>query len=875
MRRDSTIYAAPPAEPSPPQAAQAPRRGRRLAGTLARALAAGGLVTLLMLLVYQLPVTHVVDVGGYDAAYTQGFYDPVRAGAATTPAALEGSDGSARWTRDSSFLVFPQAGLPAQITLRLRAPAGAPREVVVLLNGAQELGRVVAGPSWQAATFSIDGGLLKPNDVVIELRTATAPLGGGDDRLVGVLLDRATYQVGPAPIVPYPPQLLYAALAAAMLWLLVAPLGMPPPARQVARSQAPWRAALSPALLAWACGALAIGGLFLLLYRLQMPYPYPLLRLLPALDGALAALVLLRYGPALVRRLPALPDTLALAGVGAWLVAILLAAQQHLTLSVPGVEKDFRVFALRSAHLAGQFPAGTTSPALDGVLRADGFYNLGYPLLLWLARPLAAGNPFLAARAVAALSGALLLLAGWLLARRLLGRAPALLALVLLALSPLVVQQALYVGTDMPFAALSVLALALLVPPHQGRTSPWLAAAAGLVAGLAFLMRHPGLLLLPFGWLALWLNRTAPGPQHNTRSIALIAFTLAFAITIAPQLFVNMRDTGQPLFSQQAKNVWQAMFGDGDWGRWAEAHNEIGLAQVIAQDPPRFALNWWNNLRGFVGTGGEDAREFGQAVQLRLLGFPANWLAIAGLLGWLGTLVAAGRLAAQPAEQPPNVRGSRASLGLLLLWIALYVLAISVGLPLQGRFVLPLAPIYAAAAAWLLARLRRPGMRNPDDLPAAQLQRVAGQRNFAARFSAGTPALLAALLLLPLLWGGFGAGTAYVLRSRPPDEPARARAAGRAEAPGQPADELAIIQRVLARLQPGERIIVRADPAAPIGKYSAIAHLVQPAPADDSPATLRASGAAYLIWSAALGPAPELGLPTDTAGIYRIYRLKP
>ena len=109
----------------------------------------------------------------------------------------------------------------------------------------------------------------------------------------------------------------------------------------------------------------------------------------------------------------------------------------------------------------------------------------------------------------------------------------------------------------------------------------------------------------------------------------------AFLLTISPQLYVNLRDTGSPLFNQQAKNVWQGVFGDGDWGRWAATANDITLGRVIAQDPARFVANWWANVRGYFGTGGEDTREFGQATQLRLLSFPANWLAIAGLLGWL------------------------------------------------------------------------------------------------------------------------------------------------------------------------------------------------------------------------------------------------
>src|SRR5215210_9439490 len=122
-------------------------------------------------------------------------------------------------------------------------------------------------------------------------------------------------------------------------------------------------------------------------------------------------------------------------GIGAWTAAVLASAQRHVTLSLPSVEGDFRVFALRSAHLIGQFPAGTNDPARDGVLRADGFYNLGYPLLLWLTRPFTSDNPFLSARLIAALSGALLLLAGWWLARQMLGRGAALLALLMLALS--------------------------------------------------------------------------------------------------------------------------------------------------------------------------------------------------------------------------------------------------------------------------------------------------------------------------------------------------------------------------------------------------------------------------------------------------------
>src|SRR5262245_22540157 len=173
MRRDSTTYSAnQPNTPNPESVSPPAIRLRAVAiQGAARLLAAMALGALLLALAYQIPVTHNVDVGGYDSAYVQGFFDPERALPGQQRPELDGSDGGARWTRERSFLVFPQAGLPAQITLRLRGRRanGASPEVVVLLNGTRELGRFTAGGDWRDYAFTIDGGLLKPNDVVIEL----------------------------------------------------------------------------------------------------------------------------------------------------------------------------------------------------------------------------------------------------------------------------------------------------------------------------------------------------------------------------------------------------------------------------------------------------------------------------------------------------------------------------------------------------------------------------------------------------------------------------------------------------------------------------------------------------------------------------------
>jgi len=813
------------------------------------ALTWAALGALLIMLLSQIPATHVVNVGGFDAAYTQGFFDAERPGDPGGPRPyLEGAEGGARWSGASAALIFPQAGLPGEVSLRLRGwrASGPPPQVTLLLNGVTELERFQASGAWEERQVSIRGGWRKATDFFIEIRADTTRLADG--REAGVLVDRAVYRVGPGLIVPYPAQVAYAAAVGALLWSLLRAGGNAPRAGRSEQSFAAGRFAPAAALLVY-------GLAWLLLYRLQPPlYPYPLRALPPLTALALGGLLALRDGPALAARWPRLVSVVApIAVIGLWTAATLVLAQQHVTLSRPGVENDFRVFATRDT--------------LAGVFRADGFYNLGYPLLLWLARPLFEGNAFLAGRFLAALSGAALLGAGYWLARVMLPPGPALLALLALALNGLVARYGLYVGSDMPFAAcvtLSVAALAAalrtgasqshpvsearhgifagrtwrpnatwrqcdnagIANPEPGQTADnpegrgalWLAAIAGLGGGLAFLMRHPGLILLPWGAIALLLAaRSRPG-----RLAAIFAGAMLAAML--PQLIVNTMATGNPLYNQQAKNIWLAVYGNTDWGRWEEAPNDIGLAEVALRDPARFLENWWRNVIGYTGSGAEDTSEFGRAWQLRLLGWPANWLAVGGLLGWLLLLI---RRSGQDLRAPAA----------LLLLMAGYVALVSTAFSLQ-RFFLPLAPIYAAAAGWSLWRLARGG-----------------------RLLLG-----ASLALVVVLWGGYANGARYVLAQ-------------------QPAEEVAAIRMVQAATAPGELIAARVSDRLPLAKYSAIAHRVVDWPprvvagaaigAEDL-AALYAAGARYLLWDETAGP-PPLTDPTaarvSASGRYGLYRL--
>ena len=122
------------------------------------------------------------------------------------------------------------------------------------------------------------------------------------------------------------------------------------------------------------------------------------------------------------------------------------------------------------------------------------------------------------------------------------------------------------------------------------------------------------------------------------------------------------------------------------------------------------------------------------------------------------------------------------------------------------------------------------------------------------------------LVLIVLLWGGYGAGARYVLA-------------------GQPADEVAAVQMVQAFAPPEARIAARVAGRLPLAKYSPIAHRMVDWPVGSdlavpitaaSLAEARAAGATYLLWDEAAGPPP---LPSpDAARVatsprYTLYRL--
>jgi hypothetical protein len=334
----------------------------------------------------------------------------------------------------------------------------------------------------------------------------------------------------------------------------------------------------------------------------------------------------------------------------------------------------------------------------------------------------------------------------------------------------------------------------------------------------------------------------------------VLLFIVGFALAAAPQFIINTQQTGQPLYNQQAKNVWLAVYADTDWGRWNEEADTVALLELVRRDPARFAANWWGNVVAFLGSGAETGSAEGRALQLRLLGWPANWLAIAGLLGWLVAGWQHWRLRRRDAKPlPPACRvPGPGIIGLsLLLLLLLYVAGASLAFILP-RFFLPLAPVYAVAAAWCAGVLTGARSEPAPTVPEAE-RRL--RRH-----------LLALLLLLLLLAGGIQTGARLVLERQPPDE-------------------VAAITMTQAALEPGDFVLTRLPADVPVAKYSALAHRAlnwPDAPAGRQPRAVleRASeeGVPYLLWDTRSYGEPPLPAADDAlvgqAGRYGLYRLE-
>ncbi|TMQ69797.1 MAG: hypothetical protein E6K81_14085 [Candidatus Eisenbacteria bacterium] len=244
-----------------------------------------------------------------------------------------------------------------------------------------------------------------------------------------------------------------------------------------------------------------------------------------------------------------------------------------------------------------------------------------------------------------------------------LGTRLALLAALFLATNPYFVRYGYTASTDALALALQAAALALLLG-CMGRRA---AAAAGLVAALAFLTRYSAITLLPVGLLAAACGGRPAGPGTSRRAEKL-AFAAGFAALVLPWLGFSLAH-GAGVGASLHHNLAYEVFA-----RALEPQFK-SLWDVIARDPAAVARQMAINVAAHLR---DDARI--------LLGPP---FAAAALLGGL----LAGATGALRRGWP---LATAALLGFLAFVPVFY----------SERYSLALLPFYAVAAAYLFAAPR-------------------------------------------------------------------------------------------------------------------------------------------------------------------------
>lgn len=344
---------------------------------------------------------------------------------------------------------------------------------------------------------------------------------------------------------------------------------------------------------------------------------------------------------------------------------------------IPPYENDFPGFADRAS-------------SLKSAVKLDGFYPLGYPLALW-ALSQGTGSEFVAAKAVAIGSSLLLIAASWSLARTVAPGGVSWLLPLLVVANPYFWESSLFLGTDMPWAAFQLLALGAAI--KGVRRARWTTFAwAGAALGLAYLFRYTALVMAPVLWTYLLIWRPLPREGHQNGRAAL-AFTLAFLIVALPQLVTSAWERGNPFFTLQAKNVWFAIYGQGDWqGNWADLRSDIGLFQVISMGLGRFLAHWGIEFAKWWAYAGVLVSGMSRIALASLPTLGKAMLALAGLAP-IGIIASLGlRLRGQLGQ----LRISSVTQFMVLYFVA-YGLSIALVF-VQPRFYLALLPVLLLAA---------------------------------------------------------------------------------------------------------------------------------------------------------------------------------
>jgi hypothetical protein len=283
----------------------------------------------------------------------------------------------------------------------------------------------------------------------------------------------------------------------------------------------------------------------------------------------------------------------------------------------------------------------------------NGFYPLGYPLLLRFGFGVVGdyrlvGNLLSVVAAVAVLASIYGITsqfnfpipARWLL-------------LLMIGLATPFVQHAAFLGTDMAQLGFVFPALYVLVKYKEPKHLFW----GGACLGLAYLMRYTAILFLVPTLALFGARRTWQG------ATAIVAGFILFAL---PQLLASTLQTGNPLYNQQAYNVFAGLMvekGESDlWKIFASAPTNLNWVGLISEYGIAIIVTIIQNMR-------------------RIIFEPWTWTGV-----YFSLLVV-----------PALIWGFLSAwkdfaLALLMSWWVVYAFAVSMTF-LNSRFLLPLLPI--------------------------------------------------------------------------------------------------------------------------------------------------------------------------------------
>ena len=204
---------------------------------------------------------------------------------------------------------------------------------------------------------------------------------------------------------------------------------------------------------------------------------------------------------------------------------------------------------LQQAALLG---AGSFRQALGG--HYPPLYPAAITAMQWLIP-----DPVLAAKTVSALFGAICIWPLVILGRSIFPAACVRAAAVVYILSPYLLQFSGDVLSESAFCFFVLVCLGCLW--KSATTGPVIPSTiAGLCVGLACLTRPEGILLVPFGVVALWVLR-APSEGRRRRAAAILLFTGLSLAPLIPYAFVLHGETGHLQFTRKGPELVGGLVG--------------------------------------------------------------------------------------------------------------------------------------------------------------------------------------------------------------------------------------------------------------------------------------------------------------------------